>query len=91
MASQIIIMTAQDDAEDDFSIPAAPQGDGTLFYNPDYEPEDPIADLENQLAAQPQTVDINALPPQDHTFATIEAATAFCDKWAKDHGYGLRQ
>ena len=90
MASQIIIMNAQDDSDDEFSISAAPRGDGTLFYDPDYELEDPIADLENQLAAQPQPVDVNALPPQNRTFATLEAGIAFCNQWAQDNGYGLR-
>ena len=91
MASQIIVLNALDDSDDEFSLPSAPRGDGTLFYDPDHEPEDLVADVENQLAAQPQTVNVNALPPQDHTFATIEAAIAFCNKWAKEHGYGLRQ
>jgi hypothetical protein len=62
-----------------------------LFSDSDGEAEDALAALHDlsALAENLATNGPNAPPPIDHTFPNLDQALEYCQKWARDHGYGL--
>ena len=88
MDTGIIIMTARDDEDDEWTIPPA-FGVDTSISRPDAEPFDPIAMVKRTRL--PPSISLDELPAPDHAFGTPEAAIAFAESWAKERGYGLRQ